>query len=271
MTSRIVVTCGTPGIAGAVFCTLCRRSIPAFRAARGSTACSTSTRLVRLLERTGTWTRSTLAAHGSLASEGAPSSPANTTSSRFPPASSSAGMSRRTYSSPPPVSRGTRCRTLRPTRTALAPAVDEEHALDRGLHGEPLTVAVEPVGGRLAQSRSRFVHANDCVPELLRVGGFRYESVHALLDELHSCVVGRVDDDGRRAYRGRLDHDEPVTLAPRRKDEAERSLDRVLDELAGHEPRRAHSTIEPALVDQPQQRLALRPVAEDRRAQLRYT
>ena len=43
--------------------------------------------------------------------------PANTTSSRSGAHSKSAGTSRRTYSSPPPVSRGTRCSALRPTRT----------------------------------------------------------------------------------------------------------------------------------------------------------
>ena len=143
-----------------------------------------------------------------------------------------------------------------------------EVGLDRGLEREPLTVAPEPVGRRLAQRRPGRVHAENRLPELLRLGRPGDEAVHAVLDELHGRVVGRVDYDRRRADRRRLDDDLPVPLAARRKDEAERAPHGVLDELARDEARSLNSSVEPALVDQPQQRVALRPVAEDRRAQL---
>ena len=43
----------------------------------------------------------------------------------------------------------------------LVPAVDGEHPLDRGLERQPLAIAPEPVGGRLAQRRPCLVHAEN--------------------------------------------------------------------------------------------------------------
>ena len=56
----------------------------------------------------------------------------------------------------------------------------------------------------------------------------RVRDIHRRVDELDRGVVVIGDNDARRAGRGRLDDDEPVTLAARRENQAEGGGERFL-------------------------------------------
>jgi hypothetical protein len=113
------------------------------------------------------------------------------------------------------------------------------------------------------------VHAQDRVGEVARRRRGRHESVHALFDQFDGRVVGFLDDDARSAVGGRLDDDQAVSLALRRKREARGVLKRMLNALGGNEAGRLDHLGECELVDQLEHPLALRPIAEDQIAQLR--
>ena len=123
-----------------------------------------------------------------------------------------------TYSSPPPVSRGTRCRTLRPRRalqrspsTASTRSTEVLRARDaRALRRNHAAVDSRSSAAALVHALDRVRRAPPASPD------WRDEAVHAVLDQLDRRVVLARHDDRRRAGRGGLDDDEPVALAARR-------------------------------------------------------
>ena len=108
------------------------------------------------------------------------------------PASSSAGTRRRTYVSPPPVSPGTRWRTLSPTRSVYAARRRVEDGLERALERQPLAVAAEPLGRRLAAARGPASCTRTiAVGEVLRLGRGATTPFSPSLDELAAALSGR--------------------------------------------------------------------------------
>ena len=104
----------------------------------------------------------------------------------------------------------------------------------------------------LAQRRAGLVHAHDRVRERLRLGRVGDEAVHAVLDELDAPrCPGSATTTARHAARRRLDHDEPVALAPRREEEAERAPQRARRTVSAvDEAGRLDGAVQPVLGDQ---------------------
>ena len=110
---------------------------------------------------------------------------------------------------------------------------------------------------------------DQCLGEILRVGGGRHGSVNSLLDELRGRVVRPVHDDDGDASSGGLDHDESVALPPGREEKAEGADSGVFEHVCVDEPWRRDVRLEPEVGDRPQHLLSLRTVAVDLAAEVR--
>src|SRR5439155_24615891 len=157
-----------------------------------------------------------------------------------------------TYVSPPPPAWGSTWRTER-SRSCIVLQDAFEGALER----EAVGVFAKPPGGRVPKLGASLVDAHDCGSQLGRLGRGGDRAVGSLLDELDGRIVRTLDDDDRHAVRRSFDDDQPIALAPRRKNEAERARQRLLEHRRVHEPRRHDLTAESTLYDRSQHR---RPV-----------
>ena len=101
-------------------------------------------------------------------------------------------------------------------------------------------VALEPVGGALAQRRARLTDPQDRLRQVAGRGGAGHEAVLALVDQLHRGVVRAGHDHARRARGGGLHHHHPVALAPGRQDHAQRPAQSPRHLVRGHEAVHAH-------------------------------
>ena len=155
---------------------------------------------------------------------------------------------------------------VEPDAHALAPAVDGEHLLERGLEREPLAVAAEPARRSTraapAPPRARAQSRPRAPP------GSADSATKPFSPSSTSSarrVVGPVDDDRRRPDRRGLDDDEPVPLAPRREEVAQRAPQRLATVSAATKPGAATAPSSPLASISRKHLLAVGPVAEDRR------
>jgi len=129
-------------------------------------------------------------------------------------------------------------------------------------------VPPKPGGRALTQSLSFVPHAQDRRGERLRFDRLGDETVLAVLDELGRGAFRGSRHDARGSGCRRLDHDHPVALTSRRQHQAERPLQGSLEFIRFHEPGRGHRAFKPKVRDRSQHDTSLRPVAEERSAQL---
>ena len=147
--------------------------------------------------------------------------------------------------------------------------VRRRDALERLRQRQPPRVRRVPGRGRGPQRRAGLAHARIAAARSCGDADARDEPVDALLDQLGRRVVGVGDDDARRPRRARLDDDEPVALAARGQDHAQRAPQRVVDARRVDEARRRDRVREPGARSAPSTAPRSGPVAEDLGPQLR--